>query len=296
MASLTRASDTTDRSVRPDHPWRRIVRTFVRDRTAVAGLILTLVIVASAIAAPALAPADPLAHRLGERLTGPSQTHPLGSDGYGRDVLSRILWGGRVSLVVGAGSIALAFLIGVPLGILGGYVGGRTDAWLMRIVDVFMSFPTLILGLVFVAVLGPGEGKLIAAIAVAVAPQFARLARGPTLAVREREFVEAARALGASRGRIMLRHILPNILGELMVMASLWVATAIRVEANLSFIGLGVGAEIPTWGNMVREGIQFLGTAPWLAVYPGLAILLTVLAFNMMGDGLRDAMDPRLRS
>jgi peptide/nickel transport system permease protein len=220
----------------------------------------------------------------------------LGSDGYGRDVLSRILWGGRVSLLVGFGSVLLAFAFGVPIGILAGFAGGRTDAWLMRIVDVFMSFPTLILGLVFVAVLGPGEGKLIAAIAIAVSPQFARLARGPTLVIREREFVEAARAVGASQGRIMLRYILPNILGELMVMASLWVATAIRIEANLSFIGLGVTAEVPTWGNMVREGIQFLGTAPWLAVYPGLAVLLAVLAFNMMGDGLRDAMDPRLRS
>jgi len=251
--------------------------------------------VASAAGAPLLAPSDPLEHRLGERLAGPSRIHLLGTDGYGRDVLSRILWGGRVSLLVGFGSVMLAFALGVPVGILAGFAGGRTDAWLMRVVDVFMSFPTLILGLVFVAVLGPGVEKLIAAIAVAVSPQFARLARGPTLAIREREFVEAARAMGASQGRIMLRHILPNILGELMVMASLWMATAIRIEANLSFIGLGVTAEVPTWGNMVREGLQFLGTAPWLALYPGLAILFAVLAFNMMGDGLRDAMDPRLR-
>lgn len=296
MASLIRGSATTETLVRRDQPRRRIVRAFARDRTAVAGLLLCVLVVFGAVGAPFLAPADPLAHHLGERLAGPSRVHWLGSDGYGRDVLTRILWGGRVSLLVGFGSVLLALVLGVPVGLLAGFTGGLTDALLMRVVDVFMSFPTLVLGLVFVAVLGPGEEKLIAAIAMALAPQFARLARGPALAIREREFVEAARAVGASQGRIMIRHILPNIFGELLVMASLWVATAIRIEANLSFIGLGVSAEVPTWGNMIREGIQFLGTAPWLAVYPGLAILLTVLAFNMMGDGLRDAMDPRLRS
>jgi peptide/nickel transport system permease protein len=271
-------------------------RAFVRDRTAVGGLVLSITILVAAIAAPVLAPVDPLEHRLSTRLAPPGPAHLLGSDGYGRDVYSRILWGGRVSLLVGFGSILLAFLLGVPTGILAGYTGGRTDALLMRVVDVFMSFPTLIQGLVFVAVLGPGIDRLVIAIAIAVAPQFARLARGPTLAIREREFVEAARALGASETRIMARHILPNIAGEIMVMASLWVATAIRIEANLSFIGLGGAADVPTWGNMIREGLQYLGTAPWLAVYPGVAVLLTVLAFNMMGDGFRDAMDPRLRT
>lgn len=296
MASSTRVSATSEASFVRDSPRRRMWRAFVRDRTAVGGLVLSITILVAAIAAPVLAPVDPLEHRLSTRLAPPGPAHLLGSDGYGRDVYSRILWGGRVSLLVGFGSILLAFLLGVPTGILAGYTGGRTDALLMRVVDVFMSFPTLIQGLVFVAVLGPGIDRLVIAIAIAVAPQFARLARGPTLAIREREFVEAARALGASETRIMARHILPNIAGEIMVMASLWVATAIRIEANLSFIGLGGAADVPTWGNMIREGLQYLGTAPWLAVYPGVAVLLTVLAFNMMGDGFRDAMDPRLRT
>jgi len=271
-------------------------RAFTRDRAAVGGLILTVLIVASAIGAPVLAPADPLEHHLGQRLERPSRAYFLGSDGYGRDVLSRILWGGRASLLVGISSVVLAIMIGVPMGVLAGYARGRTDAWLMRVVDVFMSFPTLIMGLVFVTVLGPGERNLIMAIALVLSPQFARLARGSTLAICGWEFVEAARAIGANDVRIMARHILPNILGELMVIASLLVATAIRIEANLSFIGMGGSAEAPTWGNMAREGIQFLGTAPWLTVYPGLAILFAVLAFNLMGDGLRDVMDPRLHA
>lgn len=275
---------------------RRIFRTFLRNKTAVIGSIIAFVMVLMAVSAPWISPYDPLKQDVYYRLTPPEKLHPLGTDLYGRDILSRILWGARVSLLVGTSSVLLGMSLGTIMGMVAAYKGGRVESLIMRGVDVMMSFPDEVLGIMVMVVLGSGLLKLIIAIAILMVPRFARLAHGPTLALKEKDYIDAARALGASDFRIVRRHILPNIFGEVLVMSTLWTATAIRLEANLSFLGLGVPPPTPTWGNMVRTGVEHLINAPWLSVFPGLAILVTVLAFNMMGDGLRDIADPKLRT
>ena len=274
----------------------RRVRAFLKNRTAVVGVIVAVLVVLAAIFAPFLAPADPLEQDVYCKLSPPGGAHLLGTDDFGRDVLSRIIYGARVSLTVGVLSVLVGMTIGTLLGLAAGYFRGWIELLVMRMVDVFMSFPVLIMGLLVMAILGTGLGKLIVAIGVVLAPRFARLAYGAAVSVRETEFVDAARALGAGPWRILLRHVLPNVFGEILVMGTLWTATAIRIEANLSFIGLGVPPPTPTWGNMIREGVNWIVVAPWLPVFPGLAILITVLAFNMVGDGLRDAVDPKLQA
>jgi peptide/nickel transport system permease protein len=246
-----------------------------------------------AIFAPWLAPDDPLTQSTINRLQPPSAEHLLGTDTYGRDVLSRIIYGTRVALRVGVLSVALGAVIGTFLGVTAGYFSGLVNTILMRLVDVMLSFPDLITGLLVMAVLGAGETKLIIAIGLTVAPRFARIAYGPVLGLKETEFVDAARAIGLTTPRILSRHILPNIAGELVVLASLWTASAIRLEASLSFIGLGVPPPTPTWGQMIRDGTVYLADHPYLSLAPGLALLITVFAFNLVGDGLRDVLDPR---
>jgi peptide/nickel transport system permease protein len=274
---------------------QRVWRTFLRNRAAIIGLGLTILVMGVAIAAPLLAPHDPLEQSARYRLAPPSETYPLGRDTFGRDVLSRVIYAGRVSLVVGVASILLGCTLGTLMGLIAGYAGGRVENVIMRLVDVLMAFPSLLLGLTVLAVLGPGLEKMILAIGIMFSPGFARVVHGSTLSVKAQEFVEAARCVGARQARILRLHILPNILGEIVVLASLWTASAIRVEASLSFIGLGVAPPTPTWGNMIRDGTPHLMNAPWLSVFPGLAILITVLAFNLLGDGLRDVLDPRLQ-
>jgi peptide/nickel transport system permease protein len=273
-----------------------VIEVFNQNKTSWVGLVLLLIMVAVALLAPVLAPYNPVEQHILERLQSPSSKYLLGTDQYGRDILSRVIWGARISLVIGFSSIFLGLVIGGAIGLIAGYKGGATDNIIMRIMDVFMSFPTLIMGLLVVAVLGASLVNLIVAIALTVVPRFARIARAPTVAVKQRDFVEASRAMGFSDLRIMVVHILPNIMGEIMVMASLWIATAVRIEASLSFIGLGVKPPTATWGGMIREGFGFILDAPWLSIYPGAVILITVFAFNMLGDGLRDAIDPKLRS
>ena len=274
---------------------RRVWVTFKRNRTALVGVVLAVVVILLAILAPWISPHDPLKQNVYHRLKGPEPGHPLGVDDFGRDVLSRVLWGARTSLVVGSASVLVGLVVGTLLGIVAGFKGGRLEYVIMRAVDVLLSFPTLIMGLMVMAILGSGMTKLILAIGIVMSPRFARVAHGPTLSIREKEFVMAARATGADDLWILRHHILPNILGELLVMASLWMATAIRIEANLSFIGLGVSPPTPTWGNMIRDGVKWLTNAPYLSTFPGLAILITVMAFNMVGDGLRDVADPKLQ-
>lgn len=272
----------------------RRLRAFVRNRTALVGLVLTLVVACLAVLAPYLSPHNPLEQNVYNMLAPPGGVHLLGTDDLGRDVLARILTGARVSLTVGVCSVLIGAVLGSVAGLVAGYFGGRVELLLMRVVDLLMSFPALVMGLMFMAILGPGMDKLILAIGLVLAPQVARIVHGSVVAIRQTEYVTAARAAGAAPGRIILRHVLPNVLGEILVMSTLWTATAIRVEANLSFIGLGVSPPTPTWGNMIREGVRWLVVTPWLSVFPGLAILATVLGFNMMGDGLRDALDPKL--
>lgn len=272
-----------------------IVYTFKRNKTSVVGAIMAAIIVGLAILAPWIAPHDPIEQNVKFQYAAPSRTHLCGTDGYGRDEFSRILWGSRVSLTVGIASVLLSIVCGIPLGVLAGFKGGQIDAVVSRFNDVFMSFPIVIFGLLILAIMGPGLLKIIIAIGVALTPRIARLARGSTLSLKEMPYIEAARAVGQSDAKIIILHVLPNIFGEILVMGTLWIATAIIVEASLSFIGLGVRPPTPSWGSMIRAGLDQLTNAPWLSMFPGLAIFLTVFSFNLIADGLRDIADPKLR-
>lgn len=268
---------------------------FANNRLSWLGFALLVAIIFVAIFAPLIAPHDPLEQNLVARLEPPSAEFWLGTDSYGRDVLTRLMYGTRISLVVGFVAVVIAMIIGSTIGIVSGYVGGRFDQIVMGLLDVMLSFPTLLLGLMIAAMLGASLQNLIIAIAVTEIAPFARVARAPTISLKQRDFVEAGRALGFGPVRIMGVHILPNMISDVVVMSSLWMASAIRTEASLSFIGLGVPPPTATWGGMIREGFENILDAWWLAVFPSLAILLTVLALNLLGDALRDAIDPKLR-
>lgn len=244
---------------------------------------------------PSVAPFDPAAQELMQRLEAPSREHWMGTDNFGRDVLSRVMWGARLSLAIGLGATVLGLLVGGALGVVAGYKGGWVDAIVVRLIDVLLSFPSFILCLLIVAVVGPGIPILILAIGVSLVPKFARVARGSAMSVARREFIDACRTMGASDLRIMVKHVGPNVAGELLVMASLWTAHAILIEASLSFLGLGIRPPTPTLGGMMLEGMNVLHEAWWLTVMPGVAIFAFVLALNVIGDRLRDAVDPRLK-
>jgi peptide/nickel transport system permease protein len=287
---------TTTELPAPPAAWKRALSKARANPTTMVGAVICLAILAGAVFAPWIAPYDPADQDIMNRLQPPGGEFLLGTDQFGRDIFSRLLWGARISLSVSLSAIAAAMFIGGAIGMVSGYIGGRFDLFVMQVMDVLLSFPSLILGLIVVALLGPDLVNLIVAIALTAIAPFARIARAPTLALKERAFIEAGRALGFSHVRILFRHILPNITSEVMVMATLWLATAVRVEASLSFIGLGVKPPTPTWGGMTRDGFENILDAPWLAVFPGIAILLLVLGLNMVGDGLRDATDPKLRN
>jgi len=271
----------------------RAWRTFRRNKSAVIGLGMILVVLLVALLAPLIAPHDPIAQSTINRLEPASSEHLLGRDDYGRDVLSRIIYGAQIALLVGVASVALGGVLGTTMGIVAGYFGGRIGTVIMRVVDILLSFPDLITGLLVMAVLGTGTTKLIIAIGITITPRFARLSYGPTMSVKEKEFVEAARALGQRTQLLLSRHILPNVAGALLVLASLWTAQAIRLEASLSFIGLGVQPPTPTWGQMISDGTVYLTNLPLLSFAPGVALIFTVFAFNLVGDGLRDVLDPK---
>ena len=275
---------------------QRAIRTFVNNRPAVVGLVLIILITLVAIFAPFVAPHDPLDQSVRDRLAPPSWDYPLGRDDKGRDILSRVIFGTRIALIVGVFSVILGGVLGTLIGVAAGYFGGKVETILMRVTDILLAFPDLITGLLVLAVLGPGLEKMILAIGLTIAPRFARIAYGPTLAIKEKEFIDAATALGATSGRVLRLHVLPNISGDLLVFASLWTASAIRLEASLSFVGLGVQPPTPTWGQMIREGTLYLADRPLYSLGPGLALLITVLAFNLIGDGFRDVLDPKARA
>jgi peptide/nickel transport system permease protein len=271
-----------------------------RDRLALLGLAVIALSAVLATLAPALAPADPARNDLLARLTPPawmaggSWQHPLGTDTLGRDVVSRLLHGARVSLIVGFSAVIVAGVLGVLLGLVSGYYGGRLDDVLMRLGDVQLAFPALVLAIAVLAVVGSGLGNVVLVLGVTGWVTYARIARGETLSLRHREFVEGARALGARDAGILWRHVLPNVLPSITVVATFSVARTIIAEASLSFLGLGIPPPAPSWGAMLDEGRNYLTTGWWLALFPGLAILAVVLGINVVGDWLRDTLDPRL--
>jgi peptide/nickel transport system permease protein len=269
--------------------WRRATRS----GGLAIGLVLVAVIALLALLAPWISPHDPDAQDVLMKLEPPSAEHWFGTDEFGRDVLSRVIWGARVSLFVGTVATLAGVLVGTVIGIISGYYGGIVDKLITAATDVLLSFPQLIMGLILVAVLGPSLFNLILAIAITAIPAFIRVARGSTLAMKERDFVDACRALGFGDLRIMFLHVLPNIMDEVVVMGSLWLAAAIRTESTLAFIGLGVPPPTATWGGIIRDGFDNLLDAPWLSIFPSLAILAVMIALNLIGDGLRDATDPR---
>lgn len=295
MSQTTAPSSSNDFRIMLAATSAGLIKAFNTNKTSWVGLILFLSVCLLAIFAPLIAPHDPLAQNVFNRLKPPSAEHWLGTDFFGRDVLSRILYGAQISLVIGLVAITSAMIIGTAIGLVAGYYGGFIDIIVMQTMDVLLAFPSLILGLIVVAMLGPSVTNLIIAISLTAIPPFARIARAPTIAVKEREFIEAGRALGYSDLRLMLGHILPNTLPEVLVMGSLWLATAIRVEASLAFIGLGVNPPTATWGGMIREGFENILDSFYLALFPSIAILILVFSLNLLGDGLRDAIDPRLR-
>ncbi len=260
----------------------------------IAGLVLLGFVVTAALA-PWLPLPDPSSQDLRNRFQPPSGEHPFGTDDFGRDMLSRVIWGGRVSLLVGILSVVFSSIMGVSLGLISGYCGGLIDIVIMRVTDILLSFPGLLLAMMICAAIGSTLMNVIVAISVVTVPRFSRIARGSTLSTREEEFVEAARALGQSAIKVIFFHILPDILSPILVVATLWIPAAIMTEASLSFLGLGVMPPTPTWGNMVSAGKSYLQKAPWIAVFSGMAIVLVVLACNFIGDAVRDAFDPRLR-
>jgi len=280
---------------RIESPMRRALRRLKRRKGAVVGLVVIALFVILAVFAPLIAPYDPAAQSWTAVRKAPTAAHWFGTDDVGRDVLARIIFGARASLLAGVISVAIALTVGVPVGLAAGYVGGWFDALIGRITDAMLAVPFLILAIALAAFLGPSLTNAMIAIGVTTTPIFVRLTRGQVMAVKVEDYVEAARAIGNPRWRIALFHILPNIMPALLVQATLSIAAAIIAEAALSFLGLGQQPPAPSWGSMLNSAQRFLTNAPWMAVWPGLAIFLPVLSFNLLGDGLRDALDPRER-
>ena len=271
--------------------WRRLKARV----PAMVGLVMSICLVVLAVFAPEIAPYDVIKQNYLLVRKAPSGAHWFGTDEVGRDILTRVIWGARASLSAGVISVGIAISIGVPLGLIAGYRGGFIDALISRFTDAMLACPFLILAIALAAFLGPSLGNAMIAIGITATPLFVRLTRGQTLAIRNEDYIEAARAVGNPVWRIALRHILPNVLPALLVQATLTIATAIIAEASLSFLGLGQQPPLPSWGSMLNVAQRFLGNAPWMAIWPGLAIFVSVISFNLLGDGLRDALDPRSR-
>jgi peptide/nickel transport system permease protein len=274
-------------------PWQRALRRLAKRRAAIAGLAIVVFFVLVAVTAPLISPYDPLATSWSAVRKPPTTAHLFGTDDIGRDVLARIIWGSRASLLAGLVSVMLALAVGVPIGLFSGYAGGALDGTIMRLIDAMLAIPFLILAIALAAFLGPSLTNAMIAIGVTQMPVFARLTRAQVLSVKHEDYIEAARAVGNPQYRIVLRHIFPNIVPPLLVQATLATAMAIIAEASLSFLGLGQQPPSPSWGSMLNTAKNFMAQAPWMAIWPGLAIFSLVLSLNLFGDGLRDALDPR---
>jgi peptide/nickel transport system permease protein len=287
-------------ATRIESPLGEALRRLRRSTTAVVGAAIVVLLVFVAIFADALAPLSPTENDQTKTFLAPSSAHPLGTDQLGRDMLSRVIYGTRISILVGVSSVLLALFVGVPLGMIAGYYGGHVDTALMRVMELILAFPIYLLAIILMVMFTPAAGligtmKVTGAIAIVRIPIYARLVRGSVLSIKEKEYVEACRALGLRAPRILLRHVLPNCLAPIIVTTTLGIATAIIVEATLSFLGLGTQPPTPSWGWDLKANVAFIQANPWLALFPGLAIFVTVLGFNLFGDGLRDALDPRLK-
>ncbi|HJR00857.1 MAG TPA: ABC transporter permease [Methylomirabilota bacterium] len=304
-AHLHPAAAEAARLARPrpwaDREWVTLLRRLVRRRTALFGMLVVLMVMLAAVAAPLVAPFDPLEQDIGQRLREPGwqdaqgRVHPLGTDHLGRDILSRIVFGSRIALLVGLAAVLISGVLGMIIGLVAGYFGSRMDDFLMRLADVQLAFPFILLAIAVIGVLGPSLRNIIIVIGVSSWVVYARVVRGEVLSIREREYVHAAVALGSRHWRVLVTHVLPNTFTPWLVVATLDMARVIVIESALSFLGLGVQPPTPTWGGMLADGRVYLSTAWWLATFPGLAILVTVLGINLFGDGLRDTLDPRLK-
>jgi len=289
LADTLPARPDVGRAVPRAHPFRRLLRR----RGAAVGLVVIVFFVALAVLASVVAPYDPLATSWSAIRRAPSAEHWFGTDEIGRDVLARVIWGARASLLAGVVSVLISLSIGVPVGLLAGYAGGKIDMLISRLTDAVLACPFLILAIALAAFLGPSLTNAMIAIGVSATPVFVRLTRGQTMAIKAEEFILAARAIGNPPWRVALRHVLPNVVPALIVQATLAIAAAVIAEASLSFLGLGQQPPAPSWGSMLNTAKNYVDNAPWMAVWPGLSIFVLVLSFNLVGDGLRDALDPR---
>ena len=288
------------RKARADSPFAQGLRRLRRSTTAVIGAAIVALLLLVALFADVLAPQSPVASDQAHAFERPSRDYPLGTDQLGRDMLSRVIHGSRISLAVGVSSVLLALFVGVPFGMIAGYYGGRTDSIIMRVMDLILAFPIYLLAIILMVIFAPTAGivgtmKVTGAIAIVRIPIYARLVRGSVLSIKEKEYIEACRAVGVRDPWILLRHVLPNCLAPIIVTTTLGIATSIIVEATLSFLGLGTQPPTPSWGWDLKANVAFIQSNPWISLFPGLAIFVTVLGFNLFGDGLRDALDPRLK-
>jgi peptide/nickel transport system permease protein len=300
-ATADQAAPLAPRRPGGEREWVTLLRRLVRRRTALFGMLVVVAVLLAAALAPLVSPFDPLEQDIGQRLREPGwqdeqgRVHPLGTDHLGRDILARIIFGSRIALVVGLAAVLISGVLGMLIGLVAGYFGGRLDDFLMRLADIQLAFPFILLAIAVIGVLGPSLRNIIIVIGVSSWVVYARVVRGEVLSIREREYVQAAVALGSRHWRVLLSHVLPNTFTPWLVVATLDMARVIVIESALSFLGLGVQPPTPTWGGMLADGRVYLSTAWWLATFPGLAILVTVLGINLFGDGLRDTLDPRLK-
>ncbi|GHH99785.1 nickel transporter permease [Neobacillus kokaensis] len=279
----------------PRSPWQMMIKRFKKNKRAMIGLYITVLFIIVAILAPWISPYDPYAYNMKALLQPPSLSHPFGTDQFGRDVLSRIIHGSRISLMIGMVGVGISILVGVSLGTIAGYFGGIIDSIIMRIMDILLAFPGFLLALAIISILGPNMLNVMIAIGIFSIPVFARIMRSSVISVKYKEFIEATKSLGGSHFFIIMKHVIPNCIAPIIVLSTMRIATAILTAAGLSFLGLGAQPPSPEWGAMLNEGREYIRSATHLSTVPGLIIMLVVLGFNMLGDGLRDALDPQMK-